>query len=146
MALVKWDAWREMEDMFDRYFKHAGLPLAGGQETMTSGEWSPRVDISETDAEFEIKAEIPEVSKEDIHVSVNNGVMTLRGERKQEKEDKNKKYHRIERRYGSFSRSFTLPENVDPAGVKAAFKDGLLAIRIPKSAKSQPKAIEVKVD
>lgn len=146
MAIVKWDPWREMEDLFDRYAKSAGLPRSASQEPLATQDWSPRVDISETDGEFLIKAELPEVKKDDVHVSVDNGVMTLRGERRQEKEEKGKKFHRIERHYGSFSRSFTLPDNVDASKIKATFKDGMLNLQLPKTTKSKPKSISVSID
>ena len=146
MALVKWDPWREFEDMFDRYTNAVGPRRAGSQEVVASGEWAPRVDIAETDKEFVIKAEIPEVKKEDVKVTVDNGVMTIRGERKQEKEEKGKKFHRIERHYGSFSRSFTLPDNVDETKVKATFKEGMLNVQIQKTEGTKPKAIEIKVE
>jgi HSP20 family protein len=146
MALIKWEPMREIEDMFDRYTKAMGWPFQRGQEPITTGDWSPRVDISETDEEFVIKAEIPEVKKEDVNVSMDKGVLTIQGERKQEKEEKGKKFHRVERYYGSFVRSFTLPDNVDETKVKATFKDGMLNIRIPKTAETKPKAIEVKVE
>ena len=86
------------------------------------------------------------MKKDDVKVSVDNGVLTLKGERKQEKEEKGKKFHRVERYYGSFTRSFTLPDNVDETKIKASFKDGMLSLQIPKTAESKPKAIEVKVD
>jgi HSP20 family protein len=146
MALVKWNPWREIEDMFDRYDRAVGLPRSGSQEVMATGDWSPRVDIVENENEFVIKAEIPEVKKEDVKVSVDNGVLTLKGDRRQEKEEKGKKFHRVERYYGSFTRSFTLPENVDGAKVKASFKDGMLSLQIPKTEKAKPKSIEVKVE
>lgn len=146
MSLVKWNPWREIEDMFDRYDRAVGLPRIGTQEVMTSGDWSPRVDIVENDNEFLIKAEIPEVKKEDVKVSVDNGVLTLKGERKLEKEEKGKKFHRVERYYGSFTRSFTLPENVDESKIKATFKDGMLNLQVPKTEKAKPKAIDVKVE
>lgn len=150
MALMKWEPkWeplREFEDLFDRYTKAMGWPAIRGQELVKSGDWTPRVDITETDAEIQIKAEIPEVSKDDVKVSVDNGVLTLQGERKQEKEEKGKKFHRIERSYGTFLRSFALPDNVDETGIKASFKDGMLHLQIPKSAEARPKAIEVKVE
>jgi HSP20 family protein len=92
-----------------------------------------------------IKAEIPEVKKEDVKVTVDNSILTIRGERKQEKEEKDKKYHRIERYYGSFTRSFTLPDNVDESKIEASFKDGMLNLQIPKTEEVKPKAIEVKV-
>ena len=113
---------------------------------MAPGEWSPQVDIAETEKEFVIKAEIPEVKKEDVKVTVENGVLTIRGERKQEAEEKGKKFHRVERHYGSFTRSFTLPDNVDAANIKASFKDGMLALQIQKTVEAKPKSIEVKVE
>ena len=145
MAIVKWDPFREMEDMFDRYTKAVGWPRRGSQELMATGDWSPRVDISETDHEFIIKAEIPEVKKEDVKVTVDNNVLTIRGERKQEKEEKGKKFHRVERYYGSFARSFTLPENVDQAKIDASFKEGMLNLKLPKTEEAKAKEIEVKV-
>ncbi|MCR4290238.1 MAG: Hsp20/alpha crystallin family protein [Candidatus Scalindua sp.] len=146
MALVKWNPWREIEDVFDRYNREVGLPRSGGQDALRTGDWSPRVDIVENDSEFIIKVEIPEVKKEDVKVSVDNGVLTLQGERKHEKEEKGKKFHRVERYYGSFTRSFTLPENVDESKVKATFKDGMLNLQVPKTEKAKPKAIEVKIE
>ena len=144
MALVKWDPWREIDDMFDRYTR-AGLARGGSQQIARAGDWAPRVDIVETDTAFVIKAEAPEVKKEDVKVTVDNGVLTVAGERKQEKEEKGKTFHRIERQYGSFTRSFTLPDNVDEANIKATFKDGMLSLEIPKTEAVKPKAIEVKV-
>lgn len=146
MALVRWDPWREIDDLFHRYTRAVGLPRTGSQASMEPGDWSPQVDIAETDKEFVIKAEIPEVKKEDVKVTVENGVLTIRGERKQETEEKGKKFHRIERHYGSFTRSFTLPDNVDAAHIKASFKDGMLGLQIQKIAEAKPKAIDVKVE
>ncbi len=147
MAIVKWDPWQEIEDMFDRYTRAVGWRRHGkGGEFAADVEWSPQVDIAETPEAFTIKAEIPEVNKDDVKISIDHGVLTLEGTRKQEKEEKNKTFHRIERYYGRFSRSFSLPENVDSAGVKAAFKDGMLTLTLPKSARSEPKAIEVTVE
>jgi HSP20 family protein len=103
------------------------------------------VDITETDVEYLIKAEIPEVKKEDVKVAVEDGVLTMQGERKQEKEEKGKKFHRVERYYGSFLRTFTVPDNVDETKVKAEFKDGILNVHLPKTEKAKPKAVEVKV-
>ena len=145
MQLTKWDPFREMEDVFDRYSKAIGWPRRGTQEVMATGDWAPRVDIAETDNEFIIKAEIPEVKKDEVKVTVDSGVLTIRGERKQEKEEKDKKFHRVERYYGSFMRSFTLPDNVDEGKIDASFKDGMLNLKIPKTEAAKPKAIEVKV-
>ena len=145
MQLTKWDPFREMEDVFDRYTRAIGWPRRGSQEIMAAGDWAPRVDIAETDNEFIIKAEIPGVKKEDVKVTVDSGVLSIRGERKQEKEEKDKKFHRVERYYGSFTRSFTMPDNVDETKIEASFKDGMLNLRIPKTEAAKPKAIEVKV-
>ena len=112
---------------------------------MTVAEWLPLVDITEDDKQYLIKAELPEVRKDDVKVTVENGVLTLSGERKFEKEEKEKKYHRIERAYGSFTRSFTVPDDADDTKVSAEFKDGLLTVRLAKNEKARPKSIEVKV-
>jgi HSP20 family protein len=147
MALVRWDPFRELEEMSDRLNRVFTRPAmrTNGKEQLTVADWMPIVDISETDGEYVIKAELPEVKKEDVKVTVENGVLTLQGERRQEKEEKGKKYHRVERSYGSFVRSFTLPESIDESGVKAEYKDGVLHLHLPKSEKVKPKAIEVKV-
>lgn len=146
MALVKWDPWREIEDMFDRYTREVGLLRSGSQEVTTTGDWAPRVDIAETDKDFVIKAEIPDVKKEDVKVTVDNGVLTIRGERKQEKEEKGKKFHRVERHYGSFTRRFTLPDNIDKTKIKASFKNGMLNLKIQKTKEAKSKVIDVKVE
>lgn len=148
MNVVRWDPFRELEDMstrLNRMFARPAIGQANGKETMTVTDWAPSVDISETDAEYLIKAELPDVKKEDVKVTVEDSVLTLQGERRQEKEEKNKKYHRIERSYGSFVRRFALPDQVDETKVKAEFKDGMLNLHIPKSEKAKPKAIEVTV-
>jgi len=146
MGRVRPDPEQELQDVLDRYTRALGQPRAGSQEVIATGDWAPRVDIAETDKAFEIKAEIPEVNKEDVKVTVHNGVLTIRGERKQETEEKGKKFHRVERCYGSFTRSFTLPDNVDEAKISASFKDGVLNIQIQKIEEAKPKSIEVKVE
>ena len=148
MTLVRWDPFRELEDVSDRLnrmFAHSAASRTNGKETMIVSDWTPSVDISETDGEYQIKAEIPDVKKEDVKVTVEDGVLTIQGERKHEKEEKGKKYHRIERSYGSFVRTFSLPDVIDDEKVKAEFKDGVLNLHLPKSEKAKPKAIEVKV-
>ncbi len=148
MTLVRWDPFRELEDMSDRLnrmISRPALPRTNGKETMVVADWVPSVDVSETDGDYQIKAEIPDVKKEDVKVTVEDGVLTIQGERMQEKEEKGKKYHRVERSYGSFVRSFTLPDLVDEEKVKAEFKDGVLNLHLPKSEKAKPKAIEVTV-
>ena len=145
MKLTKWDPFRQMEDMFEQYNKALALPHRGRHEVMASGDWVPRVDISETESDFALKVEIPDVKKDDVKVTVDSGVLTITGERKQEKEEKGKKFHRLERYFGSFMRSFTLPDNIDEAKIEASFKDGMLNLRLPKTEKSKPKAIDVKI-
>lgn len=150
MTLVRWDPFRDLEDVSSRLnwmFRRPALPQTNGtnKETMIVADWVPSVDVSETEGEYQIKAEIPDVKKEDVKVTVEDGVLTIQGERKYEKEEKGKKYHRVERSYGSFIRSFTLPDLVDEAKVKAEFKDGVLNLQLPKSEKTKPKAIEVTV-
>lgn len=148
MALVRWDPFRELEEVSDRLNRMFARPAArtsNGKETMIVADWTPSVDISETESEYQIKAEIPDVKKEDVKVTVEDGVLTIQGERKQEKEEKGKKFHRIERSYGSFVRTFSLPDVIEEEKVKAEFKDGVLNLHLPKSEKAKPKAIEVKV-
>jgi HSP20 family protein len=135
-----------MEDMLDHYARAVGQPRPGSQEVISTGDWAPRVDIAETDKAFEIKAEIPEVNKEDVKVTVHNGVLTIQGERKQEKEEEGKRFHRVERCYGSFTRCFTLPDNVDATKIGASFKDGVLNLQLQKTEEAKPKSIEVRVE
>ncbi len=142
MKLAKWDPFREMEGLLSRQ----DWPFRGGAMTAAEGaEWSPRVDISETEKAFTIKADVPGVKREDVKINIEDRVLSIRGESRQEKEDKDEKVHRVERFYGSFSRSFTLPENVDIDKIDAAFKDGLLTLVIPKTEAARPKSIEVKI-
>ena len=146
MSIARWNPWRELEDGFTQYAKAGAGPRAGDHEAIRGGDWAPRVDIAETDKEFVIKAEIPEVQKEDVKVTVDKGVLAIRGERKQEKEEKDKKFHRIERHYGSFVRSFTLPENVEEKGIKATFRDGMLTLQLPKTTVAKERSVEVKIE
>ena len=142
------DRWKELEDMEKRLSTYLGRPAVQtetGKEAMTVAEWSPLVDITEDDKEYLIKADLPEVKKEDVKLTVQDDVMSISGERKYEKEEKGKKYHRIERAYGSFMRSFTLPEDADGSKISAEYKDGVLKVPLPKSEKAKPKSIEVKV-
>ena len=146
MSLVKWDPWREIETMFDRYTRAVGMPRHGNQDMLTYGDWSPRADIFEDSENFVIKMEIPEVRREDVKVTVDNRILTIRGERRQEKEEKGKTFHRIERQFGTFIRNFNLPDNVDEQNIKATFRDGLLSLQIAKTEVTRPRAIEVHVD
>ncbi len=147
--LTRWDPFREMDDLQKRVNSIFGLtpqrPPNGKEETMTVAQWLPLVDITEDGHEYLIKAELPEVRKEDVKVTVESGVLTISGERKFEKEEKDKRYHRIERSYGSFTRSFSVPDDADDSKVSAEFKDGVLTVRLTKSEKARPKSVEVKV-
>src|SRR5438093_576819 len=133
----------DLQNSLSSLFGRAPVRRGNGEEEfITVTEWAPLVDITEDDKEFLIKAELPEVKREDVKVAVENGVLTISGERKLEKE--HKKYHRVERVYGGFVRSFTLPDGADADKVNAEFKDGVLKVHLPKSEKVQPKQIEVK--
>jgi HSP20 family protein len=152
-SLTRWDPFRfdpfrELEDFSERFNRMAGLMpqrRESGREAMTVADWIPTVDVAEDDREFLIKAEIPEVEKRDVKVMVQDGVLTLQGVRKQEVEQNGKRFHRVERSYGSFVRSFTLPENADEKGMRAEFKDGMLTIHVPKSEEPKSRAMEIKV-
>ncbi|HEU4685261.1 MAG TPA: Hsp20/alpha crystallin family protein [Nitrospira sp.] len=147
--LSRWSPWKELEEMEKRLatmFTRPSVSANGEKkEAISVAEWSPLVDITEDDKEYVVKAEVPEIKKEDIKIKVHEDVLTISGERKSEKEEKGKKYHRVERAYGSFLRSFTLPEDADGSKISAEYKDGILTIHLPKSEKPKAKTIEVKV-
>jgi HSP20 family protein len=130
---------REMDRLFDRFFE--GWPFRVSAEERL---WAPTADVSETAKEVIVKAEVPGMDPKDIDVSVQGDVLTLRGERKQEKEEKDENLHRVERSYGSFSRSVQLPSEVDTGKVNATYKDGILKINMPKTKAAGVKKIEVK--
>ena len=148
MNLVKWDPFVELEDVskhLNRIFGKFPARTEPSRELLAMAEWAPNVDITETDTAYLIKGEIPGVNKEDVKVNIEDGMLIMSGERKQEKEEQGKKFHRIERCYGSFMRSFRLPDNVDESAVKAEFKDGMLNVTLPKSAQAKTKAVNVSV-
>ena len=148
-SLTRWDPFQEMDQLQKRLTSIFGLGMPrvtdGKEETMTVSQWLPLVDITENDKEYLIKVELPEVKKDDVKVTVESGVLTISGERKFEREEKDKKYHRIERSYGSFTRSFSVPDDAEDSKVSAEFKDGVLTVHLAKSEKARPKSIEVKV-
>lgn len=150
MAIVRWwDPWRDMSTLQERVnqlFEDASPAGRGREEAPGSALWSPSVDIYETDEAVVMKAEIPGVAKDQVSVEVKDGLLTLRGERKFEKEVKEENYHRVERSYGSFQRSFTLPTSVDQEKIGASLVDGVLEVRLPKRKVAKPKQIQVKVD
>lgn len=146
--LVRWDPFGDFDRMdrtFDRMVRRA---FSGWSRPVIEGEkpeWSPSANISETDKEYLIRAELPAVKKEDVKVTVDGGMITIEGERKQLQEEKGEKYHRIESSYGSFVRSFSLPDDVNTDAIRCEDKDGVLTVHLPKSAssKSKPKQITV---
>jgi HSP20 family protein len=147
MTLVNWSPLRELDDLFNQYGRIMGrnrLPSVDGSAG-TTVEWRPVANISETADTYVIKAELPEVDKKDIDVSVNDGVITIRGERRLENQSDDEKHHRIESFYGSFARSFTLPADVDETKIAADSKDGVLTVRLPKAEVRKPRPIEVQV-
>jgi HSP20 family protein len=152
--LTRWYPLQDVDDVHRRLSSlldwspslfHRGN-LTAGDENITVTEWSPLVDIAEDEKEYLIKVELPEVQKDDVKVTVENGTLTLRGERKAEKEEKGRKFHRMERFYGRFERSFSIPEDADGGNVKAEYKDGVLRVHLAKSEKAAPKQIEIKVN
>lgn len=147
-TLARWNPLRELEEFQSRIlgaFNPSSSRRTNGEESLTMAEWMPLVDIAEDENEYHITAELPEVKKEDVRVTVENGMLTITGERKFEKEEKHKKWHRVERSYGNFARSFALPTDGDAARVNAEFKNGVLEVHVAKSESARPKQIEVKV-
>lgn len=145
MALEKWEPMKGIEEFFDRYGRLVSWP--GGRPWGGFGDWQPRVDIRETDTAYQIQADVPGVDKNDLKVSLDQGVLTLQGERRQDTRDDRDRLHRVERFYGSFSRSFTLPADADEARLQATAQDGQLTIEIPKkaSAAAPPAPVQVPV-
>jgi HSP20 family protein len=142
MDIVRWDPFRELGSLrseLNRMFAGDGGAVAKLER------WTPSVDVVETDEAIKIKAELPEVEKKDIDVSIEGDVLTISGERKLEKEEKKEDYTRIERSYGSFSRSFTIPENVDRKNIKAESKDGVLKLTLPKSKAAKPERKKIAI-
>ena len=149
MAIVRWwDPFRDLaaiQDRMNQLFDDTLARSRDREEGGRTGMWTPAVDIYETDASVVVKAELPGIEKERIGVEVKDGMLTLRGERKVEKDVKEENYHRIERSYGTFLRTFSLPVSVDPDKVTATFKDGVLEIDIPKQEKAKPRKVKVDV-
>lgn len=148
-----WDPFKEMEkemqELTDRFGRMVSRwPSRGisSREALMAADWAPTVDIFETEAEYLVKAEIPEVDRKDVKVTVQDGMLTLQGERRQEREEKGKRYHRVERSYGTFLRTFDIPDGVDEEKLKAEFKEGMLVVHLPKTEKAKTKAIEVRVE
>jgi HSP20 family protein len=143
MNIVKWEPLREIDEFFRQYspFFNKALVRDNGVRT----DWTPAANISETDKEYLIKAELPEVKREDVKITLENGVITIAGERKQTKEEKDENSLRVESFYGTFSRSFSLPENTDEKAIRAESKDGVLRVHIPKTVAVKPKPVQIAV-
>jgi HSP20 family protein len=148
MTLVKWRPMRdifnfqdEMSRVFDRFFDRS---LVEDEENISFSKWYPQVDISENIDSFMVLAELPGLSKDEVHITFTDGLLKIEGERKREKEDKDTNFHRVERVYGKFCRTFQLPKQIKNDKVSADFKDGILKIDLPKADEVKPKEIEVK--
>ena len=148
MNLMRWEPFRESSQLFRNF----SAPMFGkwpqfyGDEGEMRYEWSPAVDIKETDKEFLVKAELPGIKREDVKVSLDDDVLTIRGERRHEKDVKGEKTHRVERFYGTFCRSFTLPEYADAKAIRAESKDGVLNVYVPKQKIERKLPLEIKVE
>jgi len=150
MAIVRWEPFRDLvslQDRMNRLFDESfrGVTRPGEEDWALGGTWAPAVDIFEQDGNIVLKAELPGVDTKDVDVRVENNTLTLRGERKFDNEVKKENYHRVERAYGSFSRSFTLPTVVDTDKIRAEFKDGVLRVMLPKKEEARPKQIAISV-
>ncbi len=146
MAIVRWDPFRDvmsLQERMNELFERTMRRRAEEEEGLAPRAWSPAVDIYETDEKMVIKAELPGLKKEDIDIEVRDNTLTLKGERKFEKEIKQENYHRVERAYGSFQRSFTLPGTVKQEAIEASFRDGILEVSLPKAEEAKPKQIKI---
>lgn len=147
MALMRWEPFRDlmtMQDKMNRLFNEFfARPGSYEEEGIVRGTWSPAVDIYETDNDIVLKAELPGMSQEDIQLEIRENVLTLKGERKQERQVEESNYHRVERSYGTFQRMFTLPNAIQQDRVKARYKDGILEVTMPKAEVSKPKHIAI---
>ena len=145
MNILRWEPFGSIESVFNRMPSLLRLPRQLESSGGAAFEWTPSVDISESDKEFLVRAELPAVKKEDVHITVDNGMLTISGERKQRDEEKDEKFHRVESFYGSFSRSFSLPDAVDVGTIRAESKDGIITVHVPKTKTEEKKAKEIKV-
>jgi HSP20 family protein len=145
--LESWDPIRELEEIGSRFNRLFGtFRLGDGEkEAIALGDWAPSCNISEDEKSYFIRAELPEVKREDVHVSLEKGILTIEGERKLEKEEKGVKFHRRELAYGKFVRRFELPEEVDETKIDAVFKDGMLNVTLVKTVPKMPKVREITV-
>jgi len=145
MAITRWSPFRELEALQDRINRLFGEPWIGSL-TKTELAWAPAVNILEEENAVVVKAELPDMNEKDIEVKIDNNVLTIKGEKKMEKEEKKENYHLIESSYGSFSRSFSLPGNLDTDKATAKYEKGVLRITLPKKEEAKPKQIKIKVE
>jgi HSP20 family protein len=145
-----WDPFREFQEVTDRLNRYwqtqANGEEQGEKQALRGFDWSPAVNISETEKEYLIKLDLPEVKKEDVKVTSENGVLAIEGERRQEKRADGEKFHRVESVYGRFQRRFTLPDDAQEDQIQASFKDGALQVAVPKAAAKSPKARQIAVN
>jgi len=146
MAITRYDPFRDLFRLQDQLFKTFGEAYAPREESGLTGAWTPAVDVFEDADAITLKVELPEVDAKDVDIQVEANQLTVRGERKLEKADQRDGYHRIERTYGAFSRSFTLPNTVDAEHISAESRDGVLRVVLPKRAETKPRQIKVQVE
>jgi HSP20 family protein len=148
MNLIHWDPYRELGTLANRFNRAFGVhvPSRNRDEEMSLGSWLPPVDIAEDKDKITLTAELPGFKEDQIQIQMEGGVLTVRGERKFEGEMEGRDFHRVERSYGHFVRSFTLPNNVDREAIKAHFNDGLLQIDLPKREEAKPRQIKISAD
>ena len=147
MSITRWDPFRNistLQEQINRAFENSLQANRGDNGALTT--WAPAVDIYETENELVLKADIPDMNEKDLDIRVENNMLTIRGERKFEQKVKEDNYLRIERTYGSFSRSFGLPNTVNTEGIKAEYKNGVLTVEMPKRAESKPKQVKINVN
>ena len=148
MAITRWDPFQELNllhDRMNRLFQDSFGPATSREEGMTTASFVPPVDIYEDEHNITLKLEVPGIEQKDIDVRLENNTLTVRGERKFEKEEKEENFHRVERRYGTFYRAFTLPNTVDAENVQADYDNGVLKIKLAKKAEAKPKQIKVNI-
>jgi len=146
--ITKWNPFRELDELQDRMkslFLRSGDSGSLLGHTTTEADWLPAVDVAEDDKEFTLTADLPDIQKDQVKVSVKNGFLTIQGERHQEKEEKKKKYHRIERSYGKYFRRFQVPDSVDASKIEAAYTDGVLTVHLPKCPEKAPATQKIEV-
>jgi len=147
MNLVRFDPLRELEGLSSRLNRIFDGQMVNKlpEGNALFGDWTPAMDIEETDGEYLLKTDLPAMKREEVKVGIADGVLTVEGERQQEKEEKGKKFHKIERSFGRFVRRVAVPTDVDQQKVSAEFKDGVLSVHLPKSASAKPRSVDVKI-